>query len=96
MRVVYKYPLEITDEQWVEWPSFTKPLAIQVQHGVPCIWADVETEQTPSRQRIVIRGTGHPVADHDDESGDGANLEYIGTFQVEGGALVFHAFFDTE
>lgn len=36
-----------------------------------------------ARRRSEV--TGHPIQDSD-------NLEYIGTFQIYGGRLVFHAF----
>lgn len=95
MRTVFKYELEVTDEQWVEWPEFTTPLCVQVQHGKPCIWADVETEQVPGKRLIVIKGIGHPVRkDGGDE--DGSSLEYLGTFQLHDGAFVGHVFVDNE
>ena len=83
MKSIWKFGLEVTDEQTVEMPVGAKPLSVQVQHGTPCLWALVDTK-APKQKRIVqIFGTGHPVANEGD---------YVGTFQTEGGALVFHTF----
>lgn len=95
MRAVWKFPLDVADEQIIEWPAFTTPLCVQVQHGSPCIWADVETTQSPDRRRIVIKGTGHNVAVEGGEE-DGASLVYLGTFQLYSGAYVGHVFVDSE
>lgn len=84
MQTIYKYPLRIEDEQEIEMPSAAKFLSVQVQPGVgPCLWALVDTDNIPSKRMIQIRGTGHPA------NGVG---EYIDTFQMHNGGLVFHAF----
>jgi len=82
MKTVHKYPFRIGD------PSFSMPqdaelLCVQMQGDMPCLWALVETDNPMVTRRIKIRGTGH------DCSGVG---RYISTFQMAGGALVFHAF----
>lgn len=83
MKSIWKFGLEVTDEQTVEMPVGAKPLSVQVQHGTPCLWALVDTKALKEKRVVQIFGTGHPVADEGD---------YVGTFQIEGGALVFHAF----
>jgi len=47
------------------------------------LWALVDTEEQKAGQSICIFGTGHPV-----EFVGG----YLGTYQLNDGALVFHVF----
>ncbi len=82
-QTVYKYSLRIDDEQMVLLPEQARILAVQVQNGRPCLWALVDTALPAEPRKILIRGTGH------DAAGVG---RYISTFQMQGGALVFHAF----
>ena len=86
MEKIFKYPIEVTDEQVVLLPTGAKILTIQNQGEVPCIWALVNPT-APKDMAITIRihGTGHDVPDSD-------SLEYISTFQMMGGRLVFHSF----
>lgn len=81
---IWKYQIEITDTQTIDMPKGAQVLAVQVQHGVPCVWALVDPEATAQPLDIHVLGTGHPVPD-----GIGRHL---GTFQVSDGALVFHVF----
>lgn len=85
-KTIYKYPLEIVDEQVVLLPTGAKILTVQTQMDKPCIWAMVNPT-APNNMALTIRifGTGHTIKDSD-------SLEYIGTFQIYGGRLVFHAF----
>lgn len=83
MQKIYKYPLLIVDEQEVEMPMGSGIMSVQMQNGQPCLWALVDTDNTPEKRKIFIRGTGHPA--------DGMG-RYISTFQMKGGELVFHAF----
>lgn len=84
MKRVFKYPLETTDEQTVHMPRGAHPLCVQVQGG-PCLWAMVDDQQPTEPRTIRVIGTGHPIPDAD-------RLDYIGTYQLHGGALVFHIF----
>lgn len=83
---IFKYPIEVTDEQIVLLPTGAKILTIQNQGEIPCLWALVNPT-VPRDMAITIRiyGTGHDVIDSD-------SLEYISTFQMMGGSLVFHSF----
>lgn len=86
MEKIYKYPLEIKDEQVVLLPTGAKILTVQAQMDKPCIWAMVNPT-SPNDQAFTIRihGTGHAISDSDE-------LEYINTVQLYGGKLVFHVF----
>jgi len=82
---IYKYPLEITDEQAVMMPTLCKIITVQMQHGKPCLWAIVNEHDRISRLRTIdIFGTGNPM--------DNQERAYIGTIQQAGGALVWHVF----
>ena len=65
-------------------PVGAQMLDIQVQHGVPMIWALVDPDAAKADMHVSIYGTGHHLPDDPGR--------YIGTFQVQGGNLVFHAF----
>jgi len=84
---IWKYPLEVADQQNLKLPTGAKILTVQAQDGNPCLWALVDETLPKFRfeiHAIAIYGTGTPIPD---EPGD-----YIATFQIMGGELVFHAF----
>lgn len=88
MKIIYKYPIEVTDEQALTLPVNAQILSVQTQGNTPCIWAMIDTAETRTEQIAVrVYGTGHPIADSE-------RLTYIGTFQMHGGRLVFHAFYE--
>lgn len=84
MDAIWKYELEVTYQQLIEMPAGAETLCVQLQHGTPCLWARVDPGAEKIKRRIITHGTGHPVPD---TTGD-----YIGTYQMQGGALVFHVF----
>ena len=59
-------------------------LCVQVQNATPCIWALVDIEAKKTLRTFATYGTGHQ---HESIPG-----RYVGTYQLEGGALVFHVF----
>ena len=85
MTKVYKFPLEISDEQKVSMPEDAKVLTVQVQKGKPCLCAECNPDKEPVLRTFLIRGTGHPI---DDE----IEKEYIGTIQMCEDSIVFHVF----
>ena len=87
MKTIYEYDLEVTDTQEVVLPVGSKILTVQVQNGVPCLWATVDVEK-PNTDKKVIRtfGTGQEI--------NANNLKYINTYQLYGGEVVFHVFME--
>lgn len=85
MKTVWKYPLAVTDTQFVQMPKGAQLLTVQPQGDAVCLWARVEDTNKPETRIIGIAGTGYPLPDD-------TKLDYIGTFQLHGGSLVFHAF----
>ena len=88
MKTVWKFPLDVADTQLVEMPANAHILTVQEQHGMVCLWALVNPAMPPEGRKILIAGTGHERQDLD------ALVNYISTFQLAGGALVFHVFED--
>jgi hypothetical protein len=82
---IYKWSLAVTDEQTLELPLNARILSVQLQHGQPQLWALIDEHQ-PRKQsrRIAIYGTENPIPD--------SPGEYIDTFQMHKGELVFHVF----
>ena len=86
-RQVWKYSLAVETRQDVMMPKGARVLTVQVQQGQPCVWALVDPHTDPDDYwpvTLCTYGTGHPMP--------GDPGEYVGTFQLSGGALVFHVF----
>lgn len=88
-KTIWKFPLEITDIQKVNMPDKAEILTVQMQNGIPCLWALVDPDEALFDEReIEIFGTGnHIVYDN--------NIvwhKYISTIQLNGGSLIFHVF----
>ena len=81
---IWKYPIEVTDDQAVDMPAGAQVLSVQVQGGAPCVWATVDPDAPVRPRRLRTFGTGHPDCDF---SG-----VFVGTYQLRGGSLVFHLF----
>jgi len=81
-KMIWKWML--TPDCVIEMPAGALVLTVQTQHGEPQIWALVDPTRQKVRRRFRTYGTGHVVPDYPGE--------YVGTFQLSGGALVFHVF----
>lgn len=83
MATIYKYTLQ-PGRTVLDLPAEAKPLTVQMQHGQPCMWVLLDLAQPPVRRIFDVYGTGHGMpADPG---------RYVATFQMEGGALVWHVF----
>jgi hypothetical protein len=85
MKTIWKFPLEVTDYQEIKLPVGAKILCVQPQNGKPCLWALVDPNADTYPVTIVMHGTGHEIHGRH-------NLDYLGTFQLYAGSLVFHTF----
>ena len=84
-KTIWKFPLEITDEQSVEMPKGAQLLSVAMQGGSDCcLWALVDPSDIRESRKVNIYGTGHPLPDDPGR--------HIGTFVMHDGLLVFHAF----
>ncbi len=84
MKAVWKFPIQVADEQIINIPLGATLLTVQVCRGEVCIWALVDTAEKPSSVKIITHGTGHPA----DDVWNAAN--YIGTYQIQQGEFVGH------
>ncbi len=84
MKTIYKFPLNMNEKfNKLEMPNGAEILTMQLQYGIPCIWAVVDTKQPKVRRTFMQVGTGeemHPNVEH----------SFIGTYQIQ--TLVFHLF----
>jgi hypothetical protein len=82
---IWKYPLEVKDSNQLELPKGAKILCVQLQGHAPCLWAEVDKLEIKKQiVTIDIFGTGHEI--------DQTPRNYLGTFQMHDGYLVFHAY----
>lgn len=88
MKRIYKYQLAVDDVQEIEMPAGARPIAVQVQHDTPYLWAIVNHDSNNSKMNVAFRtyGTGHQMDDLDEYPA------YVGTYQLKDGMLVFHVF----
>ena len=90
MKKIFKYELPVDDTVIVDMPKGARPLHVDVQRGVPYIWALVDPQHESVKHLFRVAGTGHQIADKQSEN-------YLGTFFLLFGApvkeqLVFHVF----
>ena len=89
MITIHKFPLQVDDEQTIQMHPGATVLSVQMQRGVLCLWAMVNTLQGPPVLRTVyVHGTGHPVISPDSQ--------FVGTVQIMEGDLILHVFVDPE
>lgn len=85
MKAIWKFMLQSEDLQQISMPKGAQILCVQVQHGMPHLWAIVDIAAMHEMRAFWIIGTGHqhevvPIKN------------YIGTYQLMGGDLIFHVF----
>ncbi|MGH9522211.1 MAG: DUF7352 domain-containing protein [Terriglobales bacterium] len=84
MRTIWKYVVKVEDRFEIEMPRGAELLNVQVQHGIPVMWAVVVPGRQVEKRTFRIVGTGHILAQSD------AEFDYLGTFQL--GDFVGHVF----
>ncbi len=87
MKTIHKFRVQ-EDEQGrfgLRLPRGATVLTVQEQYGKAQLWALIDTDEECLEDRtFCIHPTGHEVPENPGE--------YIGTFQMLGGMLVFHLF----
>ncbi len=86
MKTIYKYPFGITDDFEIFMPEGARVLHVGMQYDRPCIWALVDPNAVQEERKFHLAGTGHSIEDKI------ADWQYVGTFTMQDGALVFHLF----
>lgn len=87
MNTIYKYPIVMSGMQTLSMPGWCKPLCCQLQNGQPYLWVLVDSTYPDAMQTFHVFGTGHPIPES-----VVTGCDYVGTFQLNGGALVLHVF----
>lgn len=87
MHTIYKEVLEVTDQQNIMLPKGAEVLTVQVQRSVPCIWYKFPKQFSNEKEPWSFQtfGTGHDVPATDIG-------QYVGTYQIRDGSLIFHVF----
>ena len=83
-KTIHKFTLQTVDRQLIAMPAGAETLDVEIQNGEPQLYALVDIENEMVNRPIITHGTGHPVPE---TTGD-----YIDTYQLEDGALIFHVF----
>lgn len=87
MKAIYKYSLQIIDEQTISMPKDAKILTIETLYNQPMLWANVDCAKEYEPVTIITLPTGSTLVEYEDMS-----LEYIGSYQLGGGNFVGHVF----
>lgn len=85
MITIYKYPLSHGLQQVRPIPVGANIISVQMQDGVPCIWAIVDTTAEVIPVKFQIYGTGQEIPTD-------CLLKHIGS--VQDGEYVWHVFMD--
>lgn len=81
---VWKYRVPELQRFSLRMPIGARPLTVQVQGPDVQMWALVDPDAPAESREFVVVGTGfEPMTDVG---------QHVGTFQLHGGALVFHVF----
>lgn len=84
MKTIYKYPLEMVDEQKFK-INLDYIIAVKEQNGGLAMWAVVDPTLTEKEITIKIVGTGNPFPDSDD-------CLHLETVVMSYGNFVWHVF----
>jgi len=86
-QTIWKFPINPHEIIELEMPYGAKILTVQTQRNEPQLWALVDPHKPPMKRWFRLYGTGHVVEDLVIDKS-----EFIGSFQLDNGALVFHLF----
>ena len=83
--VVWKFPLDLVEEQTIHVPHGAVALHCELQGRQPCLWVQVDptVEKTPRRIILVGTGNSHPALAE-------PTTVHIGTVQMD--EFVWHFF----
>jgi hypothetical protein len=82
VRTVWKFSMPSRGP--IRMPKGAEILAVQTQHNEPQLWAKVDPHAELEDRYFEVVGTGHPIIE--------PKAQYVGTFQLSSGDLVFHVF----
>lgn len=85
--VIYKYKIPASANFTITMNPVIKYLDIKMQANDPVLYAIVDIDEPMVDHSFAVYATGNPV-----EPLDALSDNYLGTFMVYSGALVFHLF----
>lgn len=80
---IWKYPLR-SDTCGMRLPIDAEILCVQTQNEEPFLWVMLDKDKPLIYRKVMVYETGHNIPD--------TPQQYIGTFQLHNGSLVFHVF----
>ncbi len=84
---VYKYELPLNDYFELELQRGAEILKVETQFDNPQIWVLLDPDEPIMETRkFRFAGTGHPIVEELEK------LDFISTFQMRDGNLIFHVF----
>ena len=86
-KTIWKFEIQITYKQHIKMPKGAEILSVQVQNGIPYLWALVDPDAEIEERCIEVFGIGNPIQQFSD-----TQRKYVGTFQMHFGKLVWHLF----
>lgn len=81
-KVIWKSELGLTGNAVIQMPVGAELLDVQTQSGMPCLWFKCEPNLDKESRAFSYYGTGHNLPDNEGE--------YVGTFQMANGEMIFH------
>lgn len=84
MKNIYKYKLEVTDEQAIEMPQGSQIIHVDYFNDEINLWAIVDPKAKLVWKSFVVHGTGHPCPE--------TKADHIGTVIDRQRGLVWHVF----
>ena len=89
MKSIYKYPINIHKEDFGVDGPITKILTVQMQHGKPYVWAEVDTDAPIRHFAVFPIGTGWNLG----EINNFEKATYLNTIQEFDGDLIWHMYY---
>ena len=87
MKKIFKYQLDIVDEQYIDLPVGSEAISVVNQHDVVMLYVKVDDEaEATSKVKFLIKGTGHDLDFKEEE------YRFLGTVVTLGGMYVWHVF----
>ena len=84
MNAIWKWAIEPGTTE-LQMPVDAQVLTVQMQGGAPQLWAKVDPAAPKVTRTFAVYGTGHQMPDD-------PRVQYVATFQMHDGALVWHVF----
>lgn len=86
-RAIWKFEVQVEETFQVSLPEGATVLSVDVQYGVPQMWALVEPGKPLRLRTFHVYGTGHVHSVN-------AFSRFVGSFQLMNGSFVGHLFED--